>query len=251
MSAVEDARRLVQAAEAVAVLTGAGISTDSRHPRLPRPQRASGPRTPRPRRRATLQHYLADPEVRKRAWRNRLDSPAWTAQPNAGHLALVELERQGQAAHPHHPEHRRPAPGRRQRSRPRSSRSTAPSARWAAWTAASGRRWSGPSTGCGPARRIPPCRTCGGILKSATISFGQNLVPDDLERAERAARECDLLLAVGTTLAVYPVGRRRPDRPAPRGAGGDRQRRAHRRSTTWPTPSSAARSARCSPLIVG
>jgi NAD-dependent deacetylase len=51
----------------------------------------------------------------------------------------------------------------------------------------------------------PPCRTCGGILQSATISFGQNLVVEDLERAERAARECDLILAIGTTLAVYPA----------------------------------------------
>jgi NAD-dependent deacetylase len=51
----------------------------------------------------------------------------------------------------------------------------------------------------------PPCRSCGGILKSATISFGQNLVPEDLQRAVDAARRCDLLLAVGSTLAVYPV----------------------------------------------
>ena len=51
----------------------------------------------------------------------------------------------------------------------------------------------------------PPCRTCGGVLKSATISFGQNLVPEDLVRAERAAVECDLLLAVGSTLTVYPA----------------------------------------------
>ena len=51
----------------------------------------------------------------------------------------------------------------------------------------------------------PDCRTCGGILKSATISFGQNLVADDLARAADAARRCDLLLAVGSTLAVYPV----------------------------------------------
>jgi NAD-dependent deacetylase len=51
----------------------------------------------------------------------------------------------------------------------------------------------------------PPCRTCGGILKSATISFGQNLVPGDIARAEAAARQADLLLAVGSTLAVYPV----------------------------------------------
>src|SRR5690606_20072521 len=51
----------------------------------------------------------------------------------------------------------------------------------------------------------PPCRTCGGILKSATISFGQNLVPEDLQRAERAALGCDVLLAVGSTLSVYPI----------------------------------------------
>jgi NAD-dependent deacetylase len=51
----------------------------------------------------------------------------------------------------------------------------------------------------------PPCRTCGGILKSATISFGQGLVAEDLARAEESAWDCDLLLAVGTTLAVYPI----------------------------------------------
>ena len=51
----------------------------------------------------------------------------------------------------------------------------------------------------------PPCRTCGGILKSATISFGQGLVTEDLSRAERAAARADLLLALGTTLAVFPI----------------------------------------------
>jgi NAD-dependent deacetylase len=51
----------------------------------------------------------------------------------------------------------------------------------------------------------PACRSCGGILKSATISFGQSLVQEDLVRSERAAERCDLLLAVGTTLSVYPI----------------------------------------------
>ena len=46
---------------------------------------------------------------------------------------------------------------------------------------------------------------CGGILKSATISFGQSLVAEDLLRAEEAAANCDLLLAVGSTLAVFPA----------------------------------------------
>jgi NAD-dependent deacetylase len=51
----------------------------------------------------------------------------------------------------------------------------------------------------------PECRTCGGILKSATISFGQNLVEDDLMRAQNAAEESDVFLALGTSLGVYPV----------------------------------------------
>ena len=51
----------------------------------------------------------------------------------------------------------------------------------------------------------PPCRSCGGVLKSATISFGQSLVPEDLLRSEQSAQSCDLLLAIGSTLSVYPI----------------------------------------------
>ena len=51
----------------------------------------------------------------------------------------------------------------------------------------------------------PPCRQCGGILKSATISFGQPLVPEVIDRAMRAAQHADLLLAIGSSLQVYPV----------------------------------------------
>ena len=51
----------------------------------------------------------------------------------------------------------------------------------------------------------PSCLVCGGILKSATISFGENLVMADLERAQRAAASADLFLALGTSLGVYPA----------------------------------------------
>jgi NAD-dependent deacetylase len=51
----------------------------------------------------------------------------------------------------------------------------------------------------------PPCQTCGGILKSDTISFGQPLIPQVIDSAMRAAAEADLLLAVGSTLQVYPI----------------------------------------------
>ena len=51
----------------------------------------------------------------------------------------------------------------------------------------------------------PPCRVCGGILKSATISFGQALAPEVIERAMRAAGEAEVFLSVGTSLQVYPI----------------------------------------------
>jgi NAD-dependent deacetylase len=51
----------------------------------------------------------------------------------------------------------------------------------------------------------PPCESCNGILKSATISFGQSLVPEVIDRAMQVAREADVLLAIGTSLQVYPV----------------------------------------------
>ena len=51
----------------------------------------------------------------------------------------------------------------------------------------------------------PPCEECGGILKSDTISFGQALVPEVIDRAMQVSEECDLLLAVGSTLSVYPA----------------------------------------------
>ena len=84
---IANARRIV-------VLTGAGISTDSGIPDFRGPQ-GVWTRNPEAEKQSTLQHYMADPEVRRRAWRSRLDSPAWHAQPNAGHAALVALERRG------------------------------------------------------------------------------------------------------------------------------------------------------------
>jgi NAD-dependent deacetylase len=203
MSAVEDARRLVQAAKAVAVLTGAGISTDSGIPDFRGPN-GVWTKNPAAEKAATLQNYLADPEVRKQAWRNRLESPAWTAQPNAGHRALVALERQGKLhtlitqnidglhqAAGNDPDLVVEVHGTMREVGCMNCGERAPMER------ALDRVRAGEDD--------PECRTCGGILKSATISFGQSLVADDLGRAERAARECDLLLAVGSTLAVYPI----------------------------------------------
>ena len=200
---IERVRRWVADARAVTVLTGAGISTDSGIPDFRGPQ-GVWTKDPTAEKTATLQHYLADPEVRKRAWRNRLESPAWAARPNAGHRALVALERRGKLHtlvtqnidELHQQAGSDPAKVVEIHGTMRHV---------VCWSC--GER--GPmETALERVRNgedDPACRTCGGILKSATISFGQNLVPEDLDRSERAAQACDLLLAVGSSLAVYPA----------------------------------------------
>ena len=203
MHEVGDARRLIDDAQQVVVLTGAGISTDSGIPDFRGPQ-GVWTKNPGAEKTATLQYYLADPEIRKQAWRNRLDSPAWQAEPNAGHRAIVALERRGKLHtlvtqnidELHQKAGTDPAKvveihGTMRKVVCMSCGEQAPMER------ALDRVRAG--------EEDPPCRTCGGILKSATISFGQNLVMEDLDRAERAAAACDLLLAVGSTLGVYPA----------------------------------------------
>jgi NAD-dependent deacetylase len=196
-------RAWVDESRHVVVLTGAGISTDSGIPDFRGPK-GIWTRDPEAEKRATLQHYMADPEARRRAWRDRLEHAAWTAEPNAGHRAVTDLERMGKLD--------------------RVITQNVDGLHQAAGTDPArvievhGTVHEVVCMSCGeraPMHRAldrvragepdPPCRTCGGILKSATISFGQNLVPSDIEAATSAARRADLLLAVGTTLAVYPV----------------------------------------------
>ena len=197
------ARALVDAAERVVVLTGAGISTESGIPDFRGPQ-GLWTRDPKAEKMSTLQHYVADPEVRKLAWQNRLESPAWTAEPNAGHRALVGLEHRGKL----HTLITQNIDGLHRKAGSDPARIVE----------IHGTMREVVCLTCGeraPMERAlarvrageadPACRSCGGILKSATISFGQSLVREDLARAQQAAEVCDLLLTVGTTLAVYPI----------------------------------------------
>jgi len=200
---VAEVRAWLREAERVVVLTGAGISTDSGIPDFRGPQ-GVWTKNPGAERTATLQHYMADPEVRKQAWRNRIDSPAWSAEPNPGHHAIVALEQQGKLHtlitqnidELHQQAGNDPTKVVELHGTMRHVMCMACGER-APMERALDRVRAG--------EEDPPCRTCGGILKSATISFGQNLVPDDLERAERAVNQCDLLLAVGSSLTVYPA----------------------------------------------
>lgn len=201
--AIDRARRLVDQADRVTVLTGAGISTDSGIPDFRGPN-GVWTKNPEAEKMATIDVYLADPDVRRAAWRNRLESKAWKAQPNDGHRALVGLERSGKL----HTLITQNIDGLHQ----------AAGSDPAAIVEVHGNIHEVVCMSCGDRGPMeatldrvrsgeddPSCRDCGGILKSATISFGQALVPDDLRRAERAAVEADLLLAVGTSLAVFPI----------------------------------------------
>jgi NAD-dependent deacetylase len=200
---VRRAARLVDDATAVTVLTGAGISTDSGIPDFRGPN-GVWTKNPKAERLSRIEHYLSDPEVRRLAWQSRLTSPTWHAQPNAGHTAIVELERRGKL----HTLVTQNIDELHQRA------GTSPAKvveihgtmRHVVCMSCDARQ---------PMENVlervrsgeddPSCLDCGGILKSATISFGQNLVEADLLRAQRAAEECDLLLAVGSSLTVYPA----------------------------------------------
>jgi NAD-dependent deacetylase len=199
----EQVRGWVDAAERVVVLTGAGISTDSGIPDFRGPQ-GVWTKNPMAEKLSNIHYYMADPEVRKASWKARMDHTAWSAQPNAGHLALAGLEKRGKLhalitqnideLHQmagNSPEKVIEVHGTMRKVVCMECGMTAPMQK------ALDRVRAGEAD--------PPCRDCGGILKSATISFGQNLVPEVIDAALRAAGEADLLLAVGSTLQVYPV----------------------------------------------
>ena len=83
---------LLQDAQRIVVLTGAGISTGSGIPDFRGPQ-GVWTKDPSAERRATIQHYVSDPEHRRTVWRNRTEGDMWRGEPNPGHHALAELER--------------------------------------------------------------------------------------------------------------------------------------------------------------
>ena len=198
---VERAATSVASARRIVVLTGAGISTESGIPDFRGPN-GIWTKNPEAMRSSNIEEYVRDPELRIRVWRERMQHPAWSAEPNEGHRALARLGRSGrllalitqnidglhQAAGSedvielHGTVHLakclscgRRTPMREQLDRVRAGEAD------------------------------PPCAICGGIQKSATVSFGEHLDPTDLEAAFAAATACDLFLAVGTSLTVQPA----------------------------------------------
>jgi NAD-dependent deacetylase len=202
-SGYDAAREIVARAQRIVALTGAGISTDSGIADFRGPN-GVWTKNPQAEKQATIQHYVADREIRKLSWQARLNHGAWTAQPNAGHLALAALERRGvlQAIVTQNVD------GLHQRAGNSPDRVIE----------VHGNIHGAVCLSCGWTGRMqhvldrvrageedPECVDCGGILKSDTISFGQPLVPEVIEQALGVAQACDLLIAIGSTLRVFPA----------------------------------------------
>ena len=204
MDAIERAAALVEDAQHICVLTGAGISTDSGIPDFRGPN-GVWTKNPGAEKAATIQNYVSDPQARQRAWQRHVDTGVWTErEPNDGHRALVRLEARGKLD----TLITQNIDGLHARAGTSADKLVEIHGTVAkAICLSCGRR--------GPIGEVlervrggdtdPHCLVCGGILKTATISFGQTLVLEDLERCEQAATSCDLMLAVGTSLGVIPV----------------------------------------------
>jgi NAD-dependent deacetylase len=203
VSDLAEVRGWLQDAGSVAVLTGAGISTDSGIPDFRGPQ-GIWTKDPAAQRMSTLSAYVTDPQLRVRSWQNRRAHSAWTAQPNAGHEALVGLERSGKLT----ALLTQNIDGLHQKAGSSPDKVLE----------LHGTLWEAECLSCRARRPMaqvldrvdageqdPPCEICGGILKSATISFGQALDPVVLQRAFEAAASCELFLAIGSSLTVQPA----------------------------------------------
>jgi NAD-dependent deacetylase len=191
------------AANYVTALTGAGISTGSGIPDFRGPN-GLWTKNPDAEKSAQIEYYLSDPELRKRTWQNRLRSEMWSADPNPAHHALVALERHDCL----HALVTQNVDGLHHRAGQSAERVVEihGNVREAKCVACG---WRGPMAETLDRVRAgeddPRCYSCDGILKSATISFGENLVPEDLQRSQIAAGRADVFVAIGTSLVVYPA----------------------------------------------
>jgi len=185
------------------VFTGAGIGTDSGIPDFRGPN-GLWTKNPAAEKASTLQHYLADPELRKLAWQNRLHSPAWEAQPNNAHRAVLKLETAGRllALVTQNIDELHQKAG----NDPAKVIEVHGTMHWSrCWECNDRRPMLSVLERVRAGEDDPPCELCGGVLKSDTISFGQALVPEVIDAALSAADRCDVLIAAGSSLSVFPA----------------------------------------------
>jgi len=207
-SLLRSARSLIADAQRITVLTGAGISTDSGIPDFRGPK-GLWTLNPDAERAATLQHYLDDHELRKQSWQTRVKWIDDDPQPNDGHKALFALETRSvlvavvtqnvdelhQRAG-HDPSKVLEVHGTVHRT--------------CCWSCKDRRPMKQALARVVAGESDPKCQLCGGILKSDTILFGQPLDQDVMSRALAASSNCEVFIAVGTSLSVFPAANTLP-----------------------------------------
>lgn len=187
----------------VALLSGAGISTDSGIPDYRGPN-GLWRRDPDAEKLVTYEYYMGDPEIRRRSWLMRRDSAALGAGPNAAHRAVAELERSGVPVRviTQNVDGLHQLAGLTARKvlelhgTARSVLCTSCHARGPMEDALARVEAGEPD---------PPCRKCGGILKPATVMFGERLDPVVLSDALAISKACGVFVAVGSSLQVQPA----------------------------------------------
>ena len=188
----------------VAILSGAGISTDSGIPDYRGPN-GLWTRNPDYEKLVTIDYYLADPEIRRRSWLMRREMFELNPQPNAAHRAIAALSESGAAAvrvitqNTDGLHQAAGMPARKVLELHGTSR-TVVCTECGAITPT-----SDAFARIGAGEADPPCLECGGILKTATVMFGEGLDPDVLASAAAVAKACTVMFAVGTSLQVYPA----------------------------------------------
>ncbi|MEJ1969977.1 MAG: Sir2 family NAD-dependent protein deacetylase [Rhizomicrobium sp.] len=197
----EELAALLRAARRAVVFTGAGISTESGIPDFRSPGGIWTRMMP-----IDFDTFVASEEARRESWKRRFEmEETWNAvKPNAGHYAVAELVRRGKVSHVI-----------TQNIDRLHQESGVPEDRV---IELHGNTRTAKCLTCGAGMEIrdiqvhferlgepPDCKFCGGIVKTATISFGQAMPEAEMDRARRAALDCDLMLAIGSSLVVYPA----------------------------------------------
>ena len=200
---IERVRAIVAAAGAVAVLTGAGISTAAGIPDFRGPD-GLWTRNPEAEKMATISYYMADADIRRNAWRRRVQLFGASPQPTAGHRALVDFEQRGSLIGLatqnvdglHHLAGSDPSLVHEVHGTLRVAHCTRCRTEWPIDELLDRVRAGDDD---------PSCTECGGIVKPSVVFFGEMLPRGALDAAMSAASQCDVLLAVGTTLGVSPI----------------------------------------------
>ena len=199
--AVSQLRELLAQHKRGVVFTGAGISTESGIPDFRSPGGIWTKMQP-----IDFSDFMASEEVRKESWRRKTSGKdvMRTAQPNRGHRAVAELARRGLVS----TVITQNVDNLHQDSGLSDDQviELHGNATRAKCLKCSLIHELGPIVEAfRKAETLPICKDCGGIIKTATISFGQSMPEDEMARAEEATMNCDLFLAIGSSLVVYPA----------------------------------------------